>query len=225
MYKILVFAPHPDDDLIGCGGSMAKHLQQGNKVSIAYLSSGDAGSLKYTKRKLQQIREKEAGKAAALLGVTDLHFFRMPDGYIEYNHENIIKMVTFIREQKPNWVYLPHGQDAIKDHRATHELVMEACNRAGGPWFQECGREPWTVENILGYEVWTPLQNINHIEDISEFMQVKLDALRLHQSQIEFIRYDDAIEGLDRYRGVMSGKGNYCECFQIIKARISNERA
>lgn len=224
MHNILVFAPHPDDDLIGCGGSMAKHLQQGHHVSIAYLTSGEAGSLKHTKRKLMQIREEEAQKAAGLLGITDLHFFRNPDGYLEYNRENLIKIVNLIRDIKPAYVYLPHGQDAVNDHRVTHQLVVEACNRAGGPWFQECGNQPWTVANIFGYEVWTPLQNIAYAEDISEFMEVKLDALRMHESQIESIRYDEAVQGLNRYRGAMSGKGDYCECFQIIKIEITKGR-
>mgnify|MGYP003829555607 FL=1 len=224
MENIIVFAPHPDDDIIGCGGSIARQLQQGNKVSIVYLTSGDAGSLKHIKRRMVQIREEEARKAAALLGVSELFFFRNPDGYLEFKRDNLVKIITLIREKRPIAVYIPHSKDQVRDHRVTHELVLEACHRAAGPWFQECEGQPWSVGNIFGYEVWTPLQDPAYVEDISEFMEVKLDALRLHRSQLEEIRYDEAIMGLNRYRGIMTGEGDYCECFELLRANISIKR-
>jgi LmbE family N-acetylglucosaminyl deacetylase len=66
--------------------------------------------------------------------------------------------------------------------------------------------------------VWTPLSEFNYIEDISEFIDKKIAALRKHESQIKSLRYDEAAEGLARYRGAMTGKGKYCEVFQIVKA-------
>ena len=215
--KIIVFSPHPDDDLIGCGGSIAKHIRQGNEVTIIYMTSGDAGSLKYTKDELAEIREKEAGDAAKSLGIKDLVFLKTPDGYLEYNKENLIKIVNLIREKKPNIVYLPHKSDAHKDHIKTHELVIESIGRASGPWFQECKGKPWSVDTVLCYEVWTPLQDVSYVEDITEFLELKLKALAQHKSQIQDIQYDDAVKGLNRYRGTMTGKGKYCECFQVLK--------
>lgn len=100
MKKILVFAPHPDDDVIGCGGSIAKHTKQGSKVTVVYMTSGDAGSLNYSKEELAQIREKEARSAAEILGVEDLIFLRNSDGYLEYNKENLVKIIELIRDKK-----------------------------------------------------------------------------------------------------------------------------
>jgi len=220
METILVFAPHPDDDIIGCGGSLARHIQQGNQVAIVYMTSGEAGSLQYPPDDLARIREAEALDAAALLGVTDLTFLRNPDGYLEYNKENLSRIVTIIRTKKPVLVYMPHSADAVSDHQQTHRLALEGCRRAAGPWFQECGRQPWPVKNILGYEVWTPLQTVGHSENISDFISAKIKALQMHKSQIEHIHYDEAIQGLNRYRGIMTGKGDYCECFQLIQAQI-----
>jgi LmbE family N-acetylglucosaminyl deacetylase len=220
MESILVFAPHPDDDIIGCGGSIAKHIQQGNQISIIYMTSGEAGSLEYKPKELLQIREEEARNAAALLGVTDLIFFRNPDGYLEYTPENLIRILAIIRSKKPTMVYVPHSTDAVPDHLITHQLAVEGCRRAAGPWFQECGEQPWGVKHILGYEVWTPLQKLAHSEDISDFISLKLEALQNHKSQIKHIPYDQAIQGLNRYRGIMTGKGNYCECFQLIQTQI-----
>ncbi len=218
MKNILVFAPHPDDDIIGCGGSIAKHVQNGNKVSIVYLTSGEAGSLKYTKAELAVIREREAREAAALLRVSQLAFLGMPDGFISHNQENLVAMVNIIRIYKPSLIYVPHAEDAVHDHQVTWQLAAEASSKAAGPWFQDCPAEPWSISTILAYEVWTPLQRPSYIEDISSFMPAKLAALRCHQSQLEMIRYDDAVQGLNRYRGVLTGKGEFCEAFQVIKA-------
>jgi len=165
------------------------------------------------------MREEEARQAAATLGVTDLLFLRNPDGFLEYNQENLNQVVTIIRSKQPVRIYIPHSLDAVPDHQITHRLVIEGCRRAAGPWFRECG-EPWSVNYILGYEVWTPLANVAHSEDISGFMVLKIEALQMHKSQLENIRYDEAILGLNRYRGIMTEKGDYCECFQLIKAQI-----
>ena len=219
MERIMIFAPHPDDDIIACGGSIAKHVQKGNSVSIVYISSGEAGSLSYPPEELANIREEEARRAAAVLGVTDLSFLRKPDGYISFDREAMEKIIRLIRSKKPTRIYLPHAQESVRDHQQTHQLVIEACKRASGPWFQTCGQEPWSITSILAYEVWTPLQNFTLTEDISDFITIKLAALREHQSQITDIAYDEAIQGLNRYRGITSGAGQYCECFQLIKAQ------
>lgn len=217
MMKILVFAPHPDDDVIGCGGSIAKHLKQGNKVTIVYMTSGDAGSLKYAKNELVKIREKEARNAVKIFGVKDIIFLGNPDGYLEYNKENFVKIINLIRQKKPNIIYIPHKYDTHKDHMNTYELVIESISRASGSWFQECNGEPWQVGTILCYEIWTPLQEISYIENITEFIDLKIKALKQHKSQIHDIQYDEAVRCLNRYRGIMMGKGEYCECFQVLK--------
>lgn len=217
MKKIIVFAPHPDDDLIGCGGSIAKHVKQGNEVTIVYMTSGDAGSLKYSKNELAEIREEESKKAREIIAINDLIFLKNQDGYLEYNKENLIKLIELIRKIKPNVVYVPHELEAHKDHQVTHELVIEAVGRASGPYFQECKGERWSVQTILCYEVWTPLQKFSYVEDITQFIDLKIKALEQHKSQIQHVKYDDAVRGLNRYRGIMSGCGKYCECFQVFK--------
>lgn len=217
--NIMVFAPHPDDDLIGCGGSIAKHVKSNNSVSIVYMTSGDAGSLKYNKGELSEIREKEAENAAKMIGVdkNSLFFLKNPDGYLEYNRNNLVTLINLIRDKKPNIVYVPHEKDAHKDHMKTNELVLESLNRASGPWFQECKGQPWSVGTILAYEVWTPLQEFQYSEDITDFIELKIKALGEHKSQIEGIKYDEAIKGLNMYGGIMAGNGKYCERFQVLK--------
>lgn len=220
MANIMVFAPHPDDDIIGCGGSVARHVQQGDQVSIVYMTSGEAGSLQFSARELAHLREEEARKAAGCLGVTDVTFLGNPDGYLEYNKKNLDWIVAALRAEQPSIVYTPHSRDAVPDHLNTYRLAVEGCRRAAGPWYQECGTRPWQVKTILGYEVWTPLAEVGHCQDITEQISLKLTALQMHKTQIESIPYHEAIKGLNRYRGVMTGRGDYCECFQLIQAQI-----
>lgn len=218
MGNILVFAPHPDDDIIGCGGSINKHVDCGDNAAIVYMTSGDAGSLQYSKKELKEIREAEAQKAAAILGVNDLTFLSIADGYITFTQENLILLINIIRDQKPSVIYLPHAGEFVSDHQETYHLVKEACNRASGPWFQECKRIPWSTLTILAYEVWTPITNVSYIEDISDYMDIKLQALREHKSQLADIKYDEAVAGFNRYRGIITGNCRYAECFQVLKA-------
>lgn len=214
--RILVVAPHPDDEVIGCGGSILKHRRQGHTVTIAWVTSGDAGGRR-PKAELARVREAESRAAAKMLGVKDLLFLGYPDGYMDVTPEALIRGINLIRAKRPDVVYLPHRSDATRDHLMTHQWMMECLRRAGGDLFPECPGEPWSVNTILGYEVWTPLADPTYVEDVTSVMTRKLQALRCHRSQIGLTRYDEAVQGLNRYRGAMTGKGNYCECFEVLR--------
>jgi LmbE family N-acetylglucosaminyl deacetylase len=215
--RVLVFAAHPDDDIIGCGGSLAKHVKLGNQVSVCYMTSGEAGSLDYPKEELSRIREEEAKDAAQVVGFQDLTFLRNPDGYLQCDMGNLKTLVELIREKRPNLVYVHHASDGHQDHRATFQLVNEALVRASVRLYQEYTGTPWSAETVLAYEVWTALVDFEYVEDISEFIDKKVTALRKHESQMKNARYDEAFEGLARYRGAMTGRGKYCEIFKVIK--------
>lgn len=215
--RVLIFAAHPDDDLIGCGGSMAKHVKLGNQVSVCYMTSGEAASQDRSKEELGKTRKNEAKNAARLIGFRDITFMRNPDGYLQYNQDNLKKTTELIRLKQPNLVYVHHPTDAHTDHKATFQIVNEAVGRAGTPLFQEYQGNLWCVDTVLVYEVWTPLSEFNYVEDISDFIDKKIAALKEHKSQIQQIRYDEAMEGLARYRGAMTGKGKYAEVFNIVK--------
>jgi LmbE family N-acetylglucosaminyl deacetylase len=212
--RILVLSPHPDDDVIGCGGSIARHVEQGNEVTVAYMTSGEAGSPDYSAAELASMREAEAGRAAAILGLQRLIFLRNPDGYLDYNRKNVGDLVSVVRDVRPDLAYVPHHNDDHRDHMVTHKLAHEAFRSAGWAGFRECSAQPWHVPTVLCYEVWTPLGRVPYVENITPYVEKKIAALREHTSQIEKIRYDEGVRGFDRYRGVFTGKGEYCECFE-----------
>lgn len=197
--KLLIFSPHPDDDCLGCGGTIAKNIQVGNDVSIVYMTLGEAGSPKFGMDELGEIRRQEAIAAGNILGVRDLIFLEHPDGCIKNNltHRKEIKKLFF--EIRPDKIFLPHTGDTHKDHIGTTNLVTDAL--LGLP------------TDYLFYEIWPPLQKFTFVEDISSFIDIKLEALRRHKTQLDTTKFDEAVRSLNRYRGVMTAKGEYCECF------------
>lgn len=217
MTKVLVFAPHPDDDIIGCGGTLINHIKEGHHISIIYFTSGEAGSNLIPAEKLKEVREKEARYSTSFLGIQDLMFLHFPDSFLESTIEIILKITHIIREKKPDMVYFPHKNDAHYDHKATYKIVTEALSRAAAPINVESDLPPWEVKTALCYEIWTPLQTINLVNNITHCIDEKITALEKHVSQVKHLDFSDAVKGLNRYRGFTSGKGTYCECFFIEK--------
>lgn len=215
--RVLVIAPHPDDDAIGCGGSIIQHIQRGDTVNVVYVTSGEHGSPVYAPPELAKIREEEAAKCAAILGVQHLTFLRQPDGNVGYSIDLVNQFIQLIRTDKPDALYLPHSDDGHKDHQQTFQIVIEAVGRAQGDSFPEWGGKAWNIETILGYEVWTPLTRFQYVNDISDVIETKINALQEHRSQLANVQYDEAARSLNRFRGVMTERGAYCECFEVLK--------
>jgi len=214
--RILVFAAHPDDEIIGCGGSIAKYAKAGKQVFIIYLTSGDAGSQKYDKKTLAKLREAEAKNGAKTLGIKEenLYFLHQPDGFLEENSEVLIKITELIKQIKPNIVYIPQAEEAHSDHKNTNKIALKAINKARGNWFQEAKGEPWNTSQILGYEIYPLMTEVQYCEDIKPYFDLKMKAIKQHFTQIESVGYDSLIEAINTYRTTMNGNG---ECFKILK--------
>jgi len=212
--NILAFAPHPDDIAIGCGGTIAK-LSKKNKVTVVYMTSGEGGSISMPEKKLAKQREAEVKKAAKILGVKKTIFLRNPDGFLEFNKKNLQKVVAILRKEKPGLVFCPYESDQHRDHRVTAELVLDSVWKASGPWLKAAGGKKWDVKEVLCYETWTPIQKPEHFEDVSKTLAKKVKAIKCFKSQVSGIKYDEAAKGLNRFRGVMSGLGEYCEAFEV----------
>ena len=220
MKKVMVFAAHPDDDILGCGGSIAKHLRNdGCCLRIVYMTSGDAGSMKYSRDEIMKIREEEAVKGAAALGAVDTMFLRNPDGRLVYDDKVMFHVASLIREYRPNIVYTHHSVDNHTDHLATNAITTQAAFRAREPFSQGISGDPWAVNLLLAYEIGRPMEDPSYIEDITDVADLKFKALTEHKSQMGAMGYDEAIKGLNRHRGVFTGTGKYAEAFKIIIAR------
>ncbi len=209
---VCVFSPHPDDDIIGCGGAIAEHRASGSDVVIVYMTSGEAHRPKEAKE-IAQKREREAQRAADKLGVHELIFLREPDGKLQMSDQRVSRIAELLADIQPDLIYIPHQFDGHKDHKATHAIVVKAAQKVAkaGDFHK--------IPFILAYEVWTPLVHITHRLDISDTIHLKLAALKEHKSQISSIDYVEAVKGLNRYRGILICRSSYGECFQQIPLR------
>jgi LmbE family N-acetylglucosaminyl deacetylase len=204
MSRILVLAPHPDDEAIGCGGTLLLHRQQGDMVQIVFLTSGERGGHKLPEDNVIKLREREAQAAARILGVKHLEFWRLPDGAVRPTRAAVDRLRKKLRQCQPDRIYVTHDQEMHPDHRGAVRLLRRAL---GG----SKGNRPV----LLGYEVWTPIQQLNEIVDISSFIERKLRAVRAYRSQCAVMGFVEAVRGLNRYRGEMHSwpGGDYAEVF------------
>jgi LmbE family N-acetylglucosaminyl deacetylase len=130
--RIVVFAPHPDDDILCCGGTIIEKLKKGFDVSIIYLTDGRNALYNlgvYTNPspiELKEIRRKEAIKGANLLGVKteNLYFLDVEDTKLNYD-PNLINIIRdLLNSIKPQEIYLPSTEDATSDHKNANLIVM-----------------------------------------------------------------------------------------------------
>jgi LmbE family N-acetylglucosaminyl deacetylase len=207
--RVLAICPHPDDEAIGCGGTLRRHVVEGDEVHVIFLTSGEAGGHGRSPEETARLREGEADESARALGVAAVEFWRQPDGALRSTEALVRRLRQKLRRWRPGVIYAPHAIDDHPDHRAAARLVRRAAG-AG-----RRGVEVWM------YEVWTPLRRIDKVVDISDHMEAKLAAVRAHRCQCDIMRFDDAVCGLNRYRGVMhSGwpAATYAEVFTAMRA-------
>jgi len=204
--RILVIAPHPDDESIGCGGTVAGHVERGDEVAVVFLTSGELGLKKLPRGEAWEIREAEARAACRILDIAESFFLHLPDWTMGEDVPAAAERLRSVLEQtRPELIYLPHPLEWHPDHRAVLPILKAALN----------GLQLGPVA-LRGYEVWTPMAEYQHVENISAVMEKKLAALREHASQIADWDYVRAIRGLNAYRGVMAGRCEYAEVFQEL---------
>jgi LmbE family N-acetylglucosaminyl deacetylase len=207
--RILILAPHPDDEVLGCGGTACQHEATGDQVSVVFLTSGELGLKHLEREKVRQVREEEAGKAAAILGLTIVAFLRGPDwGVADTVGRLAQELRPILQRENPDRIYLPHPADGHPDHQATLAVLRRAL-----------ARSKTKPPELLAYEVWTPLAAFDQVVDITGWMPRKLKALRAHRSQLRDFDYVRAIEGLNAYRGALAAKRPYVEVFQTLELK------
>jgi LmbE family N-acetylglucosaminyl deacetylase len=213
---VMVIAPHPDDESIGCGGTICLHLERGDDVGVVFLTSGERGIPEAGVEHARAIREAEAVEALCILGVEKMHFLHLPDLSVASDlDEGARRLAVRLAAAQPDIVYLPHPDEAHPDHAAALPLVRRA--------FRQIVDGRPAVE-LRGYEVWTPLAAHGWAEDITRHMARKLRAVRCYQSQLTEFRYDRAVRGLNQYRGCLAARCRYAEVFLYLDANVPDDR-
>lgn len=229
--NVLAVAAHPDDLEILCAGTLARYAQAGHEVTMAHVSRGDKGHGEIPHHEVPEVRAREAGKAAAVLGAKALSVGLL-DGEILINDENNRRVVDLLRSTRPDLVLTHHPDDYHGDHNAVTKLVLDASFMASVPYYVTSHPAHSVTPPVYFMDTLAGLGFIpTEYVDISETMHLKKEALRQHESQLTWLKDHhhtdiiDFIETMARFRGLQCGVG-YAEGFKRLDAwgRISAER-
>lgn len=215
--RISVLSPHPDDEVIGCGGSLAKHSLSGSRISIINIGAR-LGCSQEADLTPENYRE-ESRSAAAVLGAEETIDLGLTPRNFSVDGELVFRLVEILRRVQPDVVYLPHGGEADLEHRHTHDAGVEALWMAQSVYFEHLGNPMRPPSLVLEYEVWTPMTQFQYVEDISETIDAKVKAMRCYKSQLRHATWDKAVQGLAAYRGTTTLGHGYAEVFAVRHLR------
>jgi len=217
--RILFICAHPDDEVIGAGGTILHHTVNGDNVNVIFLSDGESSrGFNNTYNNIKDRRESSR-KACSILGVNSTTFYDFSDNSMDnYSLLEIVKVIEKeIDSYKPSVVYTHHSGDLNIDHQITNKAVLTACRPT-----PECIIEKIFTFEVLSSTNWSSVQysNVftpNYYVDISPYILKKVDALKAYTNEIcpyPHSRSFDAIQSLSIYRGTTVGV-KYAEAFFI----------
>ena len=210
---LLAIAAHPDDAELTCGGTLAKAVRQGHRVAILDLVAGETGTSGSA-----AIRQREAERAAAALGVHFRGNAGLHDAHLHNTDETRRTVVEWIRHYRPRTVILPFPVGRHPDHRIASELGRDACYLAGLARYDANGRphRPFKILYALAYRE-DPVKP-SFVVDISSTFAAKLRAIHCYRSQFDGVRQAGEIfpTGQDLYALIGTQSAHYGS---LIRAR------
>jgi bacillithiol biosynthesis deacetylase BshB1 len=178
MASILVFGPHPDDQELGMGGTIAKLTRQGHKVHLVDMTNGEP-----TPHGSPEIRAKESAEAAKLLGV-ERTLVGLINRQVVHDIPSRHRVAAVIRQHKPDWLFVPYPTDAHPDHVAVTKICEDARFDAKLTKTDIPG-EPWYPKRIIYYFCTHLRMNFtpNFCIDITDTLDQKMAAVACYKSQ------------------------------------------
>jgi LmbE family N-acetylglucosaminyl deacetylase len=244
--KVLVLAPHPDDETLGCGGTLRLLVESGKTVKVVFLTSGDKGDPEHSLSRIRRnnaenissqpfqrrdmvdfsdgshfteyaaLREKESVKALKVLGVPDYQFLRFPDRELHAHFEDVFECIRAITAD-----YLP---DTVY---SPSMIELNPDHRATAELSFRIQREPAAGAGggkgvrLVFYEVATPFRP-NMLTDITAAYGKKKKAMKAYRSQLRLINFIDYISALNTVRA-LTVKARYVEAFWVMEQPLSDE--
>jgi len=212
--RILSFSAHPDDEIWGAGGLLLQAKKEGSTLKLVLCLDPAESRQNKSPNQERNIRLKEFRKVSRLLN-SKLSYLGM-ERYPETKLNNILPLVKEIRKFRPDIILTLSEEDYHPDHRAICSITKEAIWHAGRNAFPEFGK-PFKTKTLIQYEGDKPMSNIDFLRDISDVIDQKKQLLSLYDSQTKQKDLISAMEGLNRFRGVMYKTGNYAEAFKITE--------
>lgn len=205
--RVLVFAPHQDDETLGCGGTIALLRKNGCKVKVVFVTDGAGAGAGSLPEGVSEIRRKEAISALEAFGVDDIVFLDEPDGEFRNSPQFEQKVIELLKQFNPVWLFLPSILDYHRDHLSIGQAIFSC-------WYcyPNAGR-------AFFYEVWNPLP-ATCVVDISSVAELKRSAISQYKLPLSQCDYLSACMGLAAYRGLYlpgNGSNKFAEAFVEIK--------
>ena len=223
--KIIILAPHPDDETLGCGGTIRLLRKSGKQVKVIFLTSGDQADPSNPASKIyhgeehitdySMMREREASKALKILDVSDYVFLRFPDRKLDMYYESVLgRLLDVIKEYAADTIFSPSMIELNPDHRTTAALAMEIQRRG-----ENVVPDPIS---LLFYEVATPLRP-NILIDISSTRKIKKKAVKMYGSQLRLTPYLKCAAALNEVRTLTVPQARAVEAFWIEESPLDAE--
>ena len=218
--RILVVAPHPDDEILGCGGTLLRHIDEGDEVAWMICTKPPEDQ-QWTKDFLDQ-RKKDILVVSKTMNFMNTYELNFPATKLDQlpASDIISNMSSIFEEFQPNIIYTPHRGDVHSDHKVIFDCV-NACSK----WF----RYP-SIEKLLAYETSSETEfnyksnqlfHPNTFIDISPYLDKKLEIMSIYKTEIgnfPFPRSLETLEALAKWRGSNSGF-MAAEAFQLLMER------
>ena len=187
--KVLVLAPHPDDEVFGCGGAIMRHIAAGDSLRVCIVTNGEYRAENVEQQSIySKIRQEESYNAAAILGYGKPEFWGQPDRSLEYGEFLVQRIESAITELGADLVYAPSIYEMHPDHRALGMAALEAVRRQDSSL------------KLAMYEIGVPLTRPNLLLDITNLRERKQNAMACFVSQLQEQPYDEHIGALNRFR-------------------------
>jgi LmbE family N-acetylglucosaminyl deacetylase len=199
----LVLVPHADDESLGCGGVIALHHRQGDRVKVVIVTDGGAGDPLgyYAGLDYRELRRGEARRAASILGIDELAFWDYPDGRLAETLDLAERLEALFESDRPDIVYRPSTLEIHQDHWALGVAVESALQH-----YQPAVRD-------FCYEIWATVRP-SHVVDITSVWEVKRKAVEQYESQLRYNDYLYMVAGLNAYRTIHLPSARYMEAFE-----------
>ncbi len=199
--RVLVVAPHMDDEVIGPGGTLALHREAGSDIRVVFCGAGATPEE-------DRVRKAEARAVAQLMNFRHVRFLDYPDGNFSLHEDalarELARELAPQAEDDPEIIFCPFPADHHRDHTAASvatALAIETSGYSGEVW---------------AYEVWSTLWP-NTLVDISRVSEIKREAISLHASQTAGLHYVDGALGFNRFRA-HGTPGTFAEAFYVCTA-------
>jgi LmbE family N-acetylglucosaminyl deacetylase len=205
--NVLVLAPHPDDEVFGCGGAIMQHVAQNHELSVIIVTDGSAAAehideqsrLNYIKR-----RQQESQQAAQIFGYGNPEFWGIADRSLAYSEELVQRIFHLIQEKQIAQVYAPSVMEIHPDHEALAKIAVEVVRL--------CGKNV----NLVMYEVGVPLHP-NILFDITPLIERKQKAITCFTSQLDILDYSHQLQSLNGYRSyTLPANVKMAEAYYVI---------